>query len=625
MTMESDENSKGSQRILSYSNEPILSAKELIDIYNQSLDKKTNCRSQKADTDSIEFDTGSKLNNPSGSLSEINRTQSRLKNLLHQVSFPKVAQKGQLSEAVWDDFLMKAKVTKSCGKHWNVMGHLHENNLYIYIEEALFLLECNSLELVYKNIAMSLQQAFQLLDSEKSDCSLENYLTYSKLARLGYKIRRHISDSIPSSNQNICDEKLSIKSGSFLIKDTEQLIANSKANGNSLRKKSLFNQLESSDTVNTSSESIQICKHLVNQLIEQAINVSASRAQFEQQILLIDKSQKIIEGTNSDKYFESIVTSNNEADMTSDVSNHTNDSKSAEEIVIISDKEIGGTKSLSMLPNFYNRSKINLTVPPLELLPNRTWPNKKVYTIDILRSKRLQDNSSNKDGHDYMNLEGESSQAVLDNDIEIMHVLPSGSTDSFKTNEKLHENDHLKNGSENITASTKTNVVLKQPHLEAVDNHDKIISPFNYPNSPDEKSSDNSCETIDIHPAYQSRGYYPSQIILHSIMQIEDSPQKKRRRKDIERKNRNQTKQLGHQEKEIDLCFSPNKRLPISNSKQCLPCDADTLNWLSQRNPGSSTVIMQTSENFNNDFISDPYCKDENMQQHNWSFRSKVK
>ena len=606
MTMESDENSKGSERILSYSNEPILSAKELIDIYNQSLDKKSNWRSQKADTGGIEFDTGSKLNNPSGSLSEINRTQSRLKNLLHQVSFPKVAQKGQLSEAIWDDFLMKAKVTKSCGKHWNVMGHLHENNLYIYLEEALFLLECNSLELVYKNIAMSLQQAFQLLDSEKSDCSLENYLTYSKLARLGYKIRRHISDSIPSSNQNICDEKNSIKSESFL-KDTGQLIANSKANGNSLRKKSLFNQLESSDTVNTSSESIKICKHLVNQLIEQAINVSASRAQFEQQILLIDRSQKIIEGTNSDKYFESIVNSNNEADMTFDVSNHTNDSKSEEEIVIISDKEIGGTKSLSMLPNFYNRSKINLTVPPLELLPNRTWPNKKVYTIDILRSKRLQDNSSNKDGHDHMNLEGECSQAVLDNDIEIMHVLPSGSTNSFKTNEKLHENDHLKNGSENITASTKTNVVL------------------NHPNSPDEKSSNNSCETIDIHPAYQSRGYYPSQIILQSITRIEDSPQKKRRRKDIERKNRNQTKELGHQEKEIDLCFSPNKRLPISNSKQCLPCDADTLNWLSQRNPGSSTVIMQTSEKFSNDVISDPYCKDENMQQHNWSFRSKVK
>ena len=83
--------------------------------------------------------------------------------------------------------------------------------------------------------------------------------------------------------------------------------------------------LESSATVNTSSESIKICKHLVNQLIEQAINVSASRAQFEQQILSIDKSQKIIEGTNSEKYFEPIVTSNNEALMTFDVSNHTND------------------------------------------------------------------------------------------------------------------------------------------------------------------------------------------------------------------------------------------------------------------------------------------------------------
>ena len=71
---------------------------------------------------------------------------------------------------------MKAKVTKSCGKYWNVMGHMQENNLYIYLEEALFLLECNSLELIHDDIAMSLQQAFQLLTSQKSDCSLESYL-----------------------------------------------------------------------------------------------------------------------------------------------------------------------------------------------------------------------------------------------------------------------------------------------------------------------------------------------------------------------------------------------------------------------------------------------------------------
>ena len=191
-----------------YHNEAILSAKELIDIYNLSLDKKPNHCLRNTASKNIDIDTGSKINNPSGSFLETNRTQTRLRNLFQQVSIPKVAQKGQLSQAIWNNSLMKAKVTKSCGKYWNVMGHMQENNLYIYLEEALFLLECNSLELIHDDIAMSLQQAFQLLTSQKSDCSLESYLTYSKLARLGYKVLRHNKDATLPSTEALGDENL---------------------------------------------------------------------------------------------------------------------------------------------------------------------------------------------------------------------------------------------------------------------------------------------------------------------------------------------------------------------------------------------------------------------------------
>ena len=156
------------------------------------MDKKSNITTLNSVTNSIEIDTGEKLNKPTGSWLESKRVEARLRNLRKQVSVPKVAQKGQLSEAVWDNTLRKARVTKPCGKHWNVMGYLYENNLYLHSEEALFLLECNNLELMYDGIAMSLQQAFQLLVSEKhGDCTLESYLTYSKLMRLGYKVIRH--------------------------------------------------------------------------------------------------------------------------------------------------------------------------------------------------------------------------------------------------------------------------------------------------------------------------------------------------------------------------------------------------------------------------------------------------
>ena len=180
------------RNLLHHSKEPILSAEELIKVYNISLDRKLNLNTLSSATDSIEIDKGEKINNPTGTWLESKRVEARLRNLRKQVSVPKVAQKGQLSEAIWDNTLKKARVTKPCGKQWTVMGHIYENNLYLHSEEALFLLECNNLELMYDNIAMSLQQAFQLLILDKrGDCTLESYLTYGKLMRLGYKVVRH--------------------------------------------------------------------------------------------------------------------------------------------------------------------------------------------------------------------------------------------------------------------------------------------------------------------------------------------------------------------------------------------------------------------------------------------------
>ena len=180
--------------LLYNSKEPILSAEELVNTFNVSIDQKSNNRSTSS-TVLADVESRAKLNNPTGSWLESKRAEARIRNLYNQVSVPKVTQKVQLSEAIWDDVLRKARVVKPCGKHWNTMGHLHQNQLYLYSEEALFLIECNSLELMYGSVAMSLQQAYQLLILDKlSDCTLESYLTYSRLARLGYKVVRHQGD-----------------------------------------------------------------------------------------------------------------------------------------------------------------------------------------------------------------------------------------------------------------------------------------------------------------------------------------------------------------------------------------------------------------------------------------------
>ena len=174
------------------SKETILSAEELVKFYGASVDRKSTSYTPNLHSMCDDVNTGQKRLNPTGSWVESKQVDARIRNLIHSVSRPKVAQKGQLSEAVWDCDMRKALVSKSCGKYWTWMGHMHEDCLYLRSEEALFLLESNSLELTYKNVAMSVQQAFQLLISNKnSDCTLESYLTYSRLVRLGYKVLRH--------------------------------------------------------------------------------------------------------------------------------------------------------------------------------------------------------------------------------------------------------------------------------------------------------------------------------------------------------------------------------------------------------------------------------------------------
>ena len=76
--------------------------------------------------------------------------------------------------------------------HWGVMGHIVDNCLHIYPEEALFLLESNAIEVKLNDIAMSIQQSYEVMLAK--DCSLDEYRVYSHLTRQGYKVVRHQGD-----------------------------------------------------------------------------------------------------------------------------------------------------------------------------------------------------------------------------------------------------------------------------------------------------------------------------------------------------------------------------------------------------------------------------------------------
>ena len=595
--MESKEKEETMCKSTFYDNETILSAKELIDIYNLSLDKKpNNCLGNTASRN-IDADTGSKLNNPTGSFLETNRTQTRLRNLFQQVSIPKVAQKGQLSQAIWNNSLMKAKVTKSCGKFWNVMGHMQENNLYIYLEEALFLLECNSLELFHDNVAMSLQQAFQLLTSRKSDCTFEGYITYSKLARLGYKVLRHHKDVTLSSSE---------------VHRDENLIANTKLDCDTMSTTDKHSKVLSHK--NTKSESTKVCKDLVIQLIQSVHDNSRVQTHLTHQTpnIKTQTSNEVPERKHIDLTENSISA----LKYTFKESNILKDLKDDDEISVLSDSEIKRLEGFAMLPNCYNRKRVTLTVPPLELLPNRAWPKKKVYIIDIIRPQLLKLSLSNMQSEKNDSSLKETSLAIIDDDVEIIDVVPNKSSEVTLTNFKVQHSDRLEKASKNTSTIKKQSAKTTSTDSVIISNIIRETAEAYSPDTNKRKSAQGSSESRKVidnpadnnSSAHRSRGYYPDQSAFLSLGLSNVSTNGKRKLQDVDGEDKNHSKKLSRQDVEIDLGFHPNKRLPVSNPKQCLPCDAATLKWLSQRDQTSySSNQEQTSNNCNNMNISDSY------------------
>ena len=659
----------GCNELSHHSKESVLSAKELIDVYNLSLDKKPNYRFSNSMSKCNEADTGAKFNNPSGTWLETNRTQTRLRSLFQQVSIPKVAQKGQLSEAIWDNSLMKAKVTKSCGKHWNVMGHTHENSLYIYLEEALFLLECNSLELIHDSIAISVQQAFQLLTSKKSDCSLENYLTYSKLTRLGYKVVRHNQLSISSSMLQTKDNKKSenviksipsltiadMKSGNnseppnnlilldvpvpiateeFIEIDTieaESSITNSDNKHRSKQKKRnvSFNQNDKLD------ESNLVCEHLIETLIRNVLDTTTKNS--------------------SNKVLKTVIYNISAEKSPSNDRKMNKASQNEDEVEVLSDSEVARIDSLSMLPNCYNRTKVTLTVPPLDLLPNRAWPKKKVYIIDILRPQLLSVIPSNIECSDNDNFLKGNSLAVLDNDVEIINVVPVKSSHCQKTDERFTTRDSSFEISSDTIASrnlfTKfSGAISAQQSRKGMEVHDekpekrqRLISAHecsirtnHKPKVQHHNEISNLVynKMVEEPKEFQSRGYYPDNNFLLGNQRRKGSTKRKRTPEEISGKNSDHSRQIIRQAESIDLDFHPNKRLPVSNPNQCLPCDADTMNWLVQRyqeHHDNSAVMAQKNCNLpgnlhscNNEVHSQELQKHEDSHRENNINVSKV-
>uniref|UniRef100_H3AMB5 tRNA splicing endonuclease subunit 54 n=1 Tax=Latimeria chalumnae TaxID=7897 RepID=H3AMB5_LATCH len=97
----------------------------------------------------------------------------------------------------WGKKLIKILIKSPAGKFWHTMGHVSKGKQLLHPEEALYLLECGSVQIFYRDLPLSVQEAFERLLSPKT-ISLQQYQVYGHLKRLGYVVTRFEASSMAS-------------------------------------------------------------------------------------------------------------------------------------------------------------------------------------------------------------------------------------------------------------------------------------------------------------------------------------------------------------------------------------------------------------------------------------------
>ncbi|XP_013143668.1 PREDICTED: uncharacterized protein LOC106107376 isoform X2 [Papilio polytes] len=141
---------------------------------------------------------------PNGSWLEAKQIQSAIDARMQLIAAERIEKSCILSHAEWKENLMLAEVVQKSGGHWQFMGHNVGKTLYLYPEEALFLIEINSLLLKHNDVKVSLQQAYSLLLRDKN--LLLQYKVYGTLSRWGFKVFRHTDTKV--TDTQVTDTKM---------------------------------------------------------------------------------------------------------------------------------------------------------------------------------------------------------------------------------------------------------------------------------------------------------------------------------------------------------------------------------------------------------------------------------
>ncbi|NXJ04853.1 SEN54 endonuclease, partial [Odontophorus gujanensis] len=126
---------------------------------------------------------------PDGSAEQAERLRLYLEEQQRQLAEERVARPGNLVKAVWNPEQGIVELESPAGKFWHTMGFSEHGKQCLLPEEALYLMECGSLQLFYKDVPMSIQKAYEILLSQEA-MNLLHYQVFSHLKQLGYIVLR---------------------------------------------------------------------------------------------------------------------------------------------------------------------------------------------------------------------------------------------------------------------------------------------------------------------------------------------------------------------------------------------------------------------------------------------------
>ncbi|XP_062937101.1 tRNA-splicing endonuclease subunit Sen54 isoform X2 [Cynocephalus volans] len=134
---------------------------------------------------------------PDGSVAQAERLRLCREELWQLLAEERVERLGSLVAAEWRPEEGFVELKSPAGKFWQTMGFSEQGRQRLHPEEALYLMECGSIQLFHQDLPLSIQEAYQLLLTEDTMTFLQ-YQVFSHLKRLGYVVRRFQPCSILS-------------------------------------------------------------------------------------------------------------------------------------------------------------------------------------------------------------------------------------------------------------------------------------------------------------------------------------------------------------------------------------------------------------------------------------------